>query len=201
MIIEDFDRYIRDNYDSIPSVTEPSLEIEQTAERSFDLMDKKDTIIQPTGSGCVTYINLTEKIITAFYLEKYLNQFSYQGKKCDALVLDSENSRFFILNELSIASYKEKFKIAKNQFHDSIAILKSSQEMKEFINSCDKRLCILSCRNITSTPMEMADPFLMPYHILEDAIPFTFKNIQDYDFDFYEASTVEISENAIKLKF
>ena len=201
MILEDFDRCIRNNYDFIPSVIEPSLEIENTTERSFDLMDKKDTLIQPAGSGCVTYTNLTDKVITAFDFEKYLNQFSYLGKKCDALVLDDENGRFLILNELSIASYKEKFKIAKNQFHDSIAILKSSQEMKDFIDSCDKLLCVLSCRDIVNTPMEMADPFLMPYKLLEDAIPFSFKNIQDYDFDFYEATIVEITDNTIKLKF
>lgn len=81
MILEDFDRCIRNNYDVIPSVTGPSLEIENTTERSFDLMDKKDTLIQPTGSGCVTYTNPTGKVITAFDFEKYLNQFSYQGKK------------------------------------------------------------------------------------------------------------------------
>ena len=201
MILEDFDSCIRNNYDVIPSVSEPSLVIENTTERSFDLMDKKETLIQPAGSGCVTYTNPTGKVIAAFDFEKYLNQFSYQGKKCDALVLDGENGRFLILNELSIASYKEKFKIAKNQFHDSIAILKSSQEMKDFIASCDKRLCVLSCRNIISTPMEIADPFLLPYNLLEDAIPFTFKNIQDHDFDFYEATIVEISDDTIKLKF
>ena len=201
MILEDFDSCIRNNYDFIPSISEPSLVIENTTERSFDLMDKKDTLIQPTGSGCVTYTNPKGKVIAAFDFEKYLNQFSYQGKKCDALVFDGENGRFLILNELSIASYKEKFKIAKNQFHDSITILKSSQKMKDFIASCDKRLCVLSCRDTISTPMKMADPFLLPYNLLENAIPFTFKNMQDYDFDFYEASIVEISDDTIILKF
>lgn len=73
--------------------------------------------------------------------------------------------------------------------------------MKDFIASCDKRLCILSCRNIISTPKAMADPFQIPYNLLEDAIPFTFKNLQDYDFEFYEATIVEISDDTLKLKF
>ncbi len=186
----------------------PAVKSECITSESFDLMDKRQTLEQNVGEGCVTYHNKTSIPIVAIDYENFLNNFvdSTTGRqnlkhgtgRCDVLVLQEDRNLFFIANELSSGNPKSKWPKAAKQLGSTVKNLKAVPEISEYLDSIENLYCVVSCKNEISSPLAMADAFSLPAKLIKYVQEKDWPPINKYGFKVVEATQVYIYDDKIK---
>jgi hypothetical protein len=170
---------------------------EVTSDVLFDIMDKKETILQPIGEGSATYNNPEGKTITFIDYEDFINQLpdslSKNIKRCDFLAYDSDCTSF-ILNELSQSgSRANKLNDARKQLHKTAFLLCGVAEIKEFIYHHKNKQCIFSNKQqLISTPNNIADAFSLICNYLPQPIHHNFQPIAKLGFELIETAIINV---------
>lgn len=186
----------------------PSVKFERIKSETFDLIDKKQTLEQNIGEGCITYNNHTSIPIVAIDYEKFLNDFvdSSTGQqnlkhgvgRCDILVFQEMRSLFFIANELSSGNSKSKWPKAAKQLGSTVKNLRAVAEISAYLDSIENLYCVVSCRKKISSPFGMADAFSLPTDLIKHVQERDWKPINKYGFKVVEATQVSIYDNKIE---
>lgn len=186
----------------------PPVKFERIKFETFDLMDKKQTLEQNVGAGCVTYHNNTSIPIVAIDYEKFLNDFvdSSTGQqnlkhgigRCDILVFQEGRRLFFIANELSSGNSKSKWPQAASQLGSTVKHLRNVDEISKYLNSIKYLYCVVSCRKKISSPFGMADAFSLPSDLIKHVQERDWKPINKYGFKVIEATQVSIYDDRIE---
>lgn len=170
--------------------------------KEFDLMDKKSTIEQKKGNGSVTYVNNLKNSVFVIDYEKTLNQFECKEKRCDFIVYLKDDDLFFILNELSSGKISNKRSEAKFQFAATLKVLYLNQDIRNIIQKCRNKFCLLSCRKEKiETPNDIASSFLVPYDLINAQEPQErkFQPVNKYGFKLLEGTLVLIDKPNMKI--
>ena len=194
-----------------PWTAEPIVRYEDISDCQFDVVDSKDdptTIKREFRQGTASYINGKGYTLRFVSFDDYLHQFVYddgQGntqksmfkqhkKMADLLVCDKTgDSVYFLVHELCVGSIANKRAKAKIQLSSTLNMLYKSNEVKDFINSFDNKICYLSANDgRIATPKQVAEGFMNSYDIIPDPSPFTFGKIKTYGFTAYETSIIDL---------
>lgn len=186
------------------NITTVAIRSETISASSFDLMDKKSTIQQPVGEGCVTYHNTSGLPVVVIDYEKLmddLGQLTHGIKRCDFVCYQGDGGMlFFIANELSTGNAESKWPKAWKQFASTLKHLKAVDSVWQLITAFKFRYCIVSYRPQRATsPNDMAKPFFIPYSLVKAAQEIKCKPINQYGFKVFEATQVNISSDDIQL--
>jgi|GEM_PF-3920552 len=185
----------------------PAVKSECIDSKSFDLMDKKQTLEQTVGKGCVTYHNNTSVSIVVIDYENFLNSFvDAKGKqnlkhgigRCDVLVFQEDRNLFFIANELSAGEPKSKWPKAARQLESTVKNLKAVPEISEYLDFIENLYCVVSCKNEIFSPLAMADAFSLPATLIKYVQEKDWKPINKYGFKVVEATQAYIDDDEIR---
>lgn len=176
---------------------------EVTDSKEFDLQDKKENIIQKSGSGSVTYKNPLQKTICITDYEKYINSLpdSVQRglKRCDFIV-NSNDLQVIILNEISQSKNEfDKESHAIHQLSESLTALLNCSSIKKEFDAYSNKMCIFSNRyKEVKSPDGMADSFGLIFNLVKtDSTPAEFEDIPEISqlgFKYCKSSVVEIDK-------
>lgn len=176
----------------------PTLRIESTTIAEFDIMDKKPTIIQVVGKGAATYHNASERTISIFDYENFVNNLhsilQKNERRPDFIAIDNNASKI-VINELSTGNPKSKKSDAIYQMNHLVQLLKRSLIWKNVVAIPEKE-CVFSCRqNFASTPQNtsgkgMADSFGTIQTLLAGPIELKFQPITKAGFKLYQSDCV-----------
>lgn len=137
------------------------LRTETTHDASFEIKDKKPTIIQPAGKGVSSFSNPRQKEVEIFDFEQYFNNFKHKAKeggKCDFIIVPAIGYDYLILNELTETkidyilpfvqpktgeSRKGKLQKAREQLLETINKL---NHIPGFLNKFQKKTALFSYR-------------------------------------------------------
>ncbi|MCK9170858.1 MAG: hypothetical protein M0P01_10630 [Treponema sp.] len=181
----------------INSVQAPT---ETTAEEAFDLLDKKNHIVQQPGEGGVTYHNPDKENITVTDYEKFVNSLpkSWQTgvKRCDFLIYRKDENTFFVCNELSQSrNINSKESDALYQLEQTLKTLTGCPRIKDSLDQCNMKICLFSNRiPPIHSPQQMADAFdVRRYLNLPKAAEATpYEPFEKYGFTYYKATGVTV---------
>lgn len=174
-----------------------------TDAKEFDIQDEQADIIKLPGEGIATYKNSsTDKIVVVNYEEFIQSLRLKKIKSCDFVTYSNDNMSFFICNELSTGCKKNKCPDARYQFENTIRDLYKCEEIKKIIDNYSKKYCVLSLKHTKITsPDNMAGAFNFAYNIITKAEKLTWKNIEKYGFEIWEANLIIYnSDNSIELQ-
>lgn len=190
---------------------EPRVRYEDINDYQFDVVDPKgehDGLKRPFKSGTASYTNgIPENTYDLRFVcyEDYLNQFVFddgQGNKtrsmlmnlqrADLLVYDrSEGKKYFIVHELCKGSLTNKRSESRKQLGATLNFLCKSSTIKDYINSFENKICIVSAQEEkVSTPQQIAEGFMNVYEIVQEASPFTYQPIKKWGFVAFETRDV-----------
>lgn len=177
----------------------------------FDIHDCKSdgSIICDRNSSdrAATYINGTPETPYELLFIKYdefINQFrknsredwSKDLKRADYIVTIPEKNDYFILHELSTGNIKSKGSDAKSQFIGTITFLMKIPEIKEYIDRCEVKQCIVSargCDDIKPSPKGVAAGFSRPYRIVPNPCEFKVPMLNKLGFSVWKGNIVRIA--------
>lgn len=140
-----------------------SMRVEVVDLETFELRDKKETMVQSPGTGVACFHNPQKEEVEIIDFEHFVNQFTQslqagQGKKCDFILTPLEHQDYIILNEVShlwpesLRKFREdeKFggKLEKSfaQLKTSIEKLYHSQEIASRLDKTKRKVALFSVR-------------------------------------------------------
>lgn len=140
-----------------------SMRVEVVDLETFELRDKKETMVQSPGTGVACFHNPQKEEVEIIDFEHFVNQFTQslqagQGMKCDFILTPLEHQDYIILNEVSHLWEKslrqfgenEKFqgKLEKSfaQLKSSIEKLYHSQEIASWLDKTPRKVALFSVR-------------------------------------------------------
>lgn len=182
-----------------------SLRFCSTDEKSFDLLDKQEHILQNENEGLVTYTNRTNDKIVVIDYENLIQSFPKainKGKKapqcCDFLVYSGNKNSFFICNELSTSKTKTKWPDARYQFSDTVRCLEKCKATNGILSHFAQKLCILSTKiEPISSPDGMVGAFGIPYSLLRKPEQLHWDQVEKMGFSIWEANSITYENGAV----
>ncbi len=196
--------------------TEPIVRCEDISDSQFSIVDSKDdpnTIKRPFGGGAASYYNGSagnSYVLRFISFDDYLHQFVFDDghghpdasmikkhtKVADMLVYNIDGDPvYFLIHELCVGNIANKRATAKIQLSSTLNLLYQSADVKQFVDSFERKICYLSAKDgRVATPNNVADGFMDSYRILPDPLPFTYGQIKKCGFEAYETSIVNLDK-------
>ncbi|MDE6369142.1 MAG: hypothetical protein K2K94_07880 [Muribaculaceae bacterium] len=189
---------------------EVTVDYEIISEHIFDIHDcKSDGLIRckrDSPDRAATYINGVSSASYDLLFIKYdnfIDQFrkspredwSKDLKRADYIVTVLDNNNYFILHELSVGNIKSKGSDAKSQFIGTINFLMGIPKIKEYIDNCTVKKCIVSakgCDDIKPSPRGVAAGFSRPYKIIPNPCEFEIPSLNKLGFTIWKGNIVNI---------
>ncbi|MDE5553569.1 MAG: hypothetical protein K2J10_00100 [Muribaculaceae bacterium] len=177
----------------------------------FDIHDcKSDGSIKcdrNSSDRAATYINGVPSApydLVFIKYDNFINQFrkspkedwSKDLKRADYIVTVLDSNNYFILHELSVGNIKSKGPDAKSQFIGTINFLMGIPEIKEYIDNCSMKKCIVSargCDDIKPSPLGVAAGFSRPYKIIPNPCEFKVPSLNKLGFTVWKGNIVNIA--------
>ena len=149
-------------------VTDSSIKREVPSSPRFEIVDKKDSIVQPEGKGVSVFRNLSGEQAEVIDFEAYTNLLTPQNPEgaCDFIINSIYSFNYIVFNELtaSQSGYVKdfvqpttgekrvgKFSYAKEQMRKSI---ERFYEVNDFLDSYKQKTALFSCRLTDKTSNE-----------------------------------------------